>query len=101
MPPRPTTLTVLPVLLACCLLACGTDLPEADSPGARQYVRFCDRQQCHTAMAPQRGGARYWREQTDRMLELMRQQGVPTPAAEEERLIRAYLGRHAYGSANP
>ena len=101
MPPRPTTPPAPLALLVAFLLACGADLPEADSPGARQYVRFCDRQQCHEAMAPKRGGARYWREQTDRMLEYMRKQGVPTPAAEEERLIRAYLARHAYGSAPP
>lgn len=95
MPPRLTTLLAP---LAFFLCACGTDLPEADSPGARQYVRFCDRQQCHEAMAPQRGGARYWREQTDRMLELMRRQGLPLPTPAEDRLMRAYLQRHAYGS---
>jgi hypothetical protein len=93
---RPPTSPFLLLLLPAALWFCTDGLPQADSPGARQYVRFCDREQCHTAFYPQRGGTRYWQQQTDRMLELMRQQRLALPNTEEERLIRDYLGRNAY-----
>lgn len=83
--------------LGACLVAagCGAKLPEPASRPAQLYVKYCSGSGCHDAIPPQRDVARYWDLQTDRMLQLMREQGRALPSPAEDQEIRAYLHKYA------
>jgi len=76
-------------------VACGSKLPEANSPGARAYVKHCAADGCHSAIPPQQAGKGYWDAKLSTMLGLIQKSGRPAPTPEELELIRAYLHKHA------
>ena len=78
-------------------LGCAS-LPEPDSADARLYVRYCSGSGCHDPILPQAGGRKYWDQQIERMLDLMRKANKPLPNADETRRIARYLHSHAQGS---
>jgi hypothetical protein len=77
------------------LWACGPELPEPESKGAKLYVEYCSGSGCHDPIPPQVDSMGYWNNQYDRMLVLMTDQGWKLPSPEEDRIIRAYLEKHA------
>ncbi len=78
-------------------LGCAS-LPEPDSADARLYVRYCSGSGCHDPILPQAGGRKYWDQQIERMLDVMRKGNRPLPSADEMQRITRYLHRHAQGS---
>lgn len=87
-----------PLLLALFALAgaaCGAKLPEADSPGARAYVRHCSADGCHDAIPPKQAGKGYWDAKLSTMVGLIEKSGRATPTPAELELIREYLHKHA------
>jgi hypothetical protein len=86
------------LLTAVSWVACGRELPEPESPGARLYTRYCSGEGCHGPIPPRRGGKRYWDMQYARMLPLMRKEGWKLPSRAETEEILAYLHRHARGT---
>lgn len=81
--------------VAVSLVACGPELPEPDSREAKLYVEYCSGSGCHDPIPPQVDSIGYWNNQYDRMLVLMEDEGWKLPNPEEDRLIRAYLEKHA------
>lgn len=77
------------------MAGCSRGLPEPESEGAQLYVQYCSGSGCHGPIPPQTGGPGYWRNQYDRMLGVMRDQGWPLPDQDQERKIRDYLERNA------
>jgi len=75
--------------------ACGSKLPEANSPGARAYVKHCAVDGCHSAIPPKQAGKGYWDAKLSTMLGLIQKSGRAAPTPEELELIRAYLHKHA------
>jgi hypothetical protein len=94
---RRVSLRILPLLALFTVgaAACGSKLPEANSPGARAYVKHCAVDGCHSAIPPQQAGKGYWDAKLSTMLGLIQKSGRPTPTAEELEMIRAYLHKHA------
>jgi len=86
---------VLLALFAVGGAACGSKLPEANSPGARAYVKHCAVDGCHSAIPPKQAGRGYWDAKLSTMLGLIQKSGRPAPTPEELELIRAYLHKHA------
>jgi len=88
----------LAVLLACCALtsvACNAKLPDANSPGARTYVKYCSVDGCHDAIPPKQAGRGYWDAKLSSMLGVIQKTGRPMPTPEEIEAIRSYLHEHA------
>jgi hypothetical protein len=76
---------------------CGKklSLPEPESRPAQVYTQYCSRQECHGALPPQRDAWGIWKLQYDRMIVLMRDQGLALPNPEEETMILDYLQKFA------
>ena len=91
------SLAVLGVL-SLMLYACTRSLPEPESEGAQLYPQYCSGSGCHGPIPPERGGERYWVNQTERMLQIMARASMSLPTAQQKSVILEYLFRNAEGA---
>lgn len=75
------------------LAACNPSLPEAESAGAQLYVERCS--SCHRLHAPGVITSASWDVILERMQREMRMRGVEPLSADETRILREYLDKHA------
>lgn len=75
------------------LAACNPSLPEPESPGAQLYVERCS--SCHRLHAPGVITIASWDVILERMQREMRMRGVAPLSADETRILREYLDKHA------
>lgn len=81
------------LLLAIAVAACGTKLPEPDSPAAKLYASRCN--SCHRVFAPGTLTAEMWKIQVERMQGEIVRHGLPALTADERNTILDYLRRHS------
>lgn len=83
------------VLAVTALAACGPNLPEPESTGARVLAQRCGG--CHRVYAPGTMTVAMWDYQLERMRGLFAQRGLAWLPPAEEEALRSYLDRWAGG----
>jgi len=74
-------------------VACGPELPEPESAGGRIMLTKCGG--CHRVYVPQLMTFEMWKVQLDRKERLHAKERRPWLSEEEERILLAYIERHA------
>jgi hypothetical protein len=83
------------VVLVAGLVACSTELPDRDDPGALVLAVRCGT--CHAVHAPGTMTLAMWNVQLARMRQLFAQRRVPWLTEAEEQALQRYLETHAAG----
>ena len=82
----------LSILLAALVSACTPNIPKAESPEAKLYLKTCT--QCHSWAHPARHSAEEWNHYVGVMEGHMKKRRIALPEKDKE-IILKYLQRYA------